>query len=89
MGCVVAADYDEGLWARLVTEFAGRDMGPDFSGVIANANLEVHMRECAIRHAELRAEIRALSNRQWATAIGVILLLITVVGFLIPFYIGR
>ena len=79
---------DKELWRWLV-ETVTDNFSPDFSGVIANANLEVHMKECAIRHAEIRDELRALSNRLWATAIGVIMLLFAIVGFLLPHYIGR
>lgn len=47
--------YEEGVWARLVNMGAD-DMGPDFSGVRAHAALELHMRECAERRAEDRAD---------------------------------
>jgi hypothetical protein len=54
------AKYEEGVWSRLVSAMAD-DLGHDFSGVRAHAALELHMRECAERRAEDRAD-RALTN---------------------------
>lgn len=108
---------EEGVWPRLVKAMTD-ELGHDFSGVRAHAALELHMRECAERRAEDRADrattharlnsiqesfdkrmseltatfdkrMTAISNRMWATAIGIILLLVSVVAFLLPHYLGK
>jgi hypothetical protein len=78
---------DDGLWPRLVSAVADNGMGPDFSGIRAHATLEIHMRECAERHAEWRASqtiihtrIDHLSNRLWAAATTIIVLLLGASG---------
>jgi hypothetical protein len=60
------APIDEGIWTRLVRTVSADDFGPDFSGVHANARLELHMRDCERnrqedrqRSAEQQGEIRA------------------------------
>lgn len=39
------------------------DLGPDFSGVRAHATLEIHMKECSERQAEIRAGMVAIHGR--------------------------
>ena len=56
MQAIASPDGDEGVWARLVKAMAGDELGADFSGVRAHAALELHMRECAERRAEDRAD---------------------------------
>lgn len=57
------AALDNGLWADLVTAAAGDPMGPDFSGIRAHATIELHMKECAERQAELRSQLLAIHGR--------------------------
>lgn len=109
--------YEEGTWSRLVRSMVD-DLGPDFSGIRAHAALELHMRECAERRAEDRADrattharlnsmqesfdkrmseltgtldkrMTAFNNRLWVAAIGVIVTLVGIVGWLIPHYVGK
>lgn len=82
-------------------------MGSDFSGIRAHATLEIHMKECTERQAELRSGLQAIharldamqaafddrmnrhSNRMWATAIGVIVMLMATIAYLLPHYLGK
>lgn len=58
----VDVGVSEASWPRLV-EAVTDDMGPDFSGVRAHATLEMHMKECSERQAEVRANFVTLHGR--------------------------
>ncbi len=83
----------EGIWTYLVDEVAGIG-DPDFSGIVANANLEKHIEGCKEWRAEIRAEMRDLkaeinkiNNRLFSAAVTMILLLTTILGTLLTLYV--
>jgi hypothetical protein len=57
MAVVLAFNSEQALMASPADD----GLGPDFSGVRAHAALELHMRECAERRAEDRAD-RAVTH---------------------------